>query len=173
MDKVIDIEIKKYEDGYMWRISKQNEDIFPLGSFRDYSLDVFSEDYMGLDMGEFEYQLFIKGRLTEDDDWDICTPDELRYIKSIIEALNEKYGTNDVIMTAKHIKKAEFQANKLAWILIIEGGIWKPKLVTMGKYPCAMFFHIKGNLSTLVNYLNTAKVAPSDFRIACKKLGIF
>ncbi|XGU46158.1 hypothetical protein ACEXAJ_07330 [Fusobacterium necrophorum subsp. funduliforme] len=89
-ETVLEIEFKQIWDKWVWRITKQNENVLERGVFKDDEIRVMSSSGPCLCLDNF---LYIKGMdSSHDDDCFVCTNKEKKIIKEKVKAINEKYG---------------------------------------------------------------------------------
>lgn len=94
-ESVLEVEfIPIWDNNFVWKITKQNEDILKIGEFVDNELNVFSYDRVNYNLG---YNiLFIKGDYTQEDYkfsvYNFCTLEEKKLIEKKVGLLNEKYA---------------------------------------------------------------------------------
>lgn len=89
-DIVLEIEyIEIFDEKYVVKISKQNEEILPRNNFSDNDLDVYSCNYFSYSNGE----LFLRGQnKNEDDRVIIVSKEQFLDIVEKVRLINEKYG---------------------------------------------------------------------------------
>ena len=94
-EDVLEVEfIPVWDNNFVWKITKQNEDILKIGDFKDSNLNVYS--ISNYDYIEDNDTLYIKG---EDTDYyyncgvyKFCTLKEKKLIEEKVRLLNEKYA---------------------------------------------------------------------------------
>lgn len=99
IENVLEVEfIPIWDNNFVWKITKQNEDILKIGEFKDSNLNVYSSS--NYDYIKDTNSLYIKG---EDTDYyyncgvyKFCTLKEKKLIEDKIEKINEKYGTKKI-----------------------------------------------------------------------------
>lgn len=94
-ESVLEIEfIPIWNNNFVWKITKQNEDILKIGKFVDNDLNIFS--YNRVDYDKDHNILYIKGDYTDNDYklgiYDFCTLEEKKLIEEKVGLLNEKYA---------------------------------------------------------------------------------
>lgn len=90
-EKVLEIEFKQVWDKWAWRITKQEENVFKRGVFKDTDLKVFS--CSSPQFNSLNNRLLLRGsNKTLDDDVKLCTNKEKEIIEEKVKAINEKYG---------------------------------------------------------------------------------
>lgn len=90
-ETVLEIEFIPVWDKWAWRITKQDEDVFKRGIFKDTNLRVFSCISPQFNSGDNRF--FIRGSNKNlDDNVELCTNKEKTLIEEKVKAINEKYG---------------------------------------------------------------------------------
>ena len=90
-ETVLEIEFIPVWDKWAWRITKQDEDVFKRGIFKDTNLRVFSCTSPQFNSGDNRF--FIRGSNKNlDDNVELCTNKEKTLIEEKVKAINEKYG---------------------------------------------------------------------------------
>lgn len=95
IENVLEVEfIPIWDNNFVWKITKQNEDILKIGDFKDINLNVYSSS--NYDYIKDTDTLYIKG---EDTNYyyncgiyKFCTLREKELIEDKIKKINEKYG---------------------------------------------------------------------------------
>lgn len=95
IENVLEVEfIPIWDNNFVWKITKQNEDILKIGDFKDINLNVYSSS--NYDYIKDTDTLYIKG---EDTNYyyncgiyKFCTLEEKKLIEKKVRLLNEKYG---------------------------------------------------------------------------------
>ena len=95
IENVLEVEfIPIWDDNFVWKITKQNEDILKIGEFKDSNLNVYSSS--NYDYIKDTNTLYIKG---EDTDcyyncgvYKFCTLKEKELIEEKVKLINEWYG---------------------------------------------------------------------------------
>jgi hypothetical protein F3_00887 len=93
-ENVLEIEfIPIWDNNFVWKIIKQNEDVLKIGEFEDSDLFIVSCGRVGYDK-ECNL-LYLKGKITENDYnlgiYNFCTLEEKKLIEEKVKAINEKY----------------------------------------------------------------------------------
>lgn len=98
-ESVLEVEfISIWDNNFVWKITKQNEDILKIGLFVDEDLNVYSYD--GVDYDIDRNILYIKGEYTNNDykigKYNFCNLKEKKLIEEKVGLLNEKYATKSL-----------------------------------------------------------------------------
>lgn len=104
-ENVLEIEfIPIWDNNFVWKIIKQNEDVLKIGEFEDSDLSIVS--CSSVDYDKKWNVLYLKGKITEDDynlgRYNFCTLEEKKLIEKKVKAINEKYGIKKHWRADKH-----------------------------------------------------------------------
>ncbi|KYM67125.1 hypothetical protein A2U13_08855 [Fusobacterium necrophorum subsp. funduliforme] len=90
-EKVLEIEFIPVWDKWVWKITKQNENVLKRNMFKDDGIGVFS--CLSPQFKSEDNRLFIRGSNKNlDDKVESCTDKEKTIIEEKVKAINEKYG---------------------------------------------------------------------------------